>query len=61
MWAPGVTSCIIRFICHIPAGMMGVNGKGLYDAVDGLGDIYNVIPHGKDFLEGLKIICIAVC
>lgn len=60
MWGPGGVSCIIRFICHIPTGMMGISGLSTYTQLASLGDIYDNIPHGKAFLEGMSFIGYAV-
>lgn len=60
MWDPGAVSCIIRFVCHIPTGMMGAQGIAIYNKVKGLGDIYDIIPHGRTFLQGLQIVGFAV-
>lgn len=53
----GGWSCIVRFACHMPMGMVGFSGRGLYDAVKDLDTtgIYDVIPHGQSFLYGLKM------
>ncbi|KAK3293015.1 uncharacterized protein B0H64DRAFT_327902 [Chaetomium fimeti] len=56
MWGPGTPSWIIRFICHIPTGMMGINCLGTYRQSTGLGDIYDVIPHGRAFLQGMQFL-----
>jgi hypothetical protein len=53
----GIPSCIIRFICHIPSGMVGFNGQSLYNSakrLDGTG-IYDEIPNGREFLQGLQL------
>ncbi|KAK4249329.1 hypothetical protein C7999DRAFT_12807 [Corynascus novoguineensis] len=55
MWGPGGVGCIIHFICHIPAGMM-VDALVIYTQVDALGDIYDVIPHGKTFKQGMQFL-----
>ncbi|KAF7555457.1 hypothetical protein G7Z17_g2107 [Cylindrodendrum hubeiense] len=52
----GVTSCILRFAGHIPTGMMGFTGLNLYNHANKLGNIYDVIPHGRTFLHGVKIV-----
>ncbi|GIJ86993.1 hypothetical protein Asppvi_005892 [Aspergillus pseudoviridinutans] len=59
MWGPGIASCIFRFICHIPTGMMGFDGIHIYEQAKSLGKIYDVIPQGWNFLRGLHIIGIA--
>lgn len=53
----GGWSCVIRFACHIPMGMIGFGGRGIYNTVKGLADdgLYDVLPHGHAFLEGLKM------
>lgn len=53
----GSWTCVVRFACHIPMGMVGLGGKGLYNTVKGLADtgIYDAIPHGQTFLSGLKM------
>lgn len=51
----GVVSVVIRFICHIPAGIAGIGALGLYNSAKGLGDIFDVIPNGHRFLHGLQI------
>ncbi|KAL2130158.1 hypothetical protein VTI74DRAFT_6813 [Chaetomium olivicolor] len=56
MWGHGVFSSIIRFICHIPTGMIGINGLTYYNRVKGLGDIYDVIPSGGSLLKGMAIV-----
>ncbi|KAK4040818.1 hypothetical protein C8A01DRAFT_15382 [Parachaetomium inaequale] len=56
MWGPGGVSCIIRFICHIPSGMMGARSLTNYNYSMGLGDIYDVIPHGKTFIQGMGVV-----
>ena len=61
MWGPGAVACIISFICHVPAGMMGFHGLSLYNSARGLGDIYNVIPHGHELLQGLGFVSYTVC
>jgi hypothetical protein len=60
MWGPGGVSCIIRFICHIPSGMMGARSLTNYNHGMGLGDIYDVIPHGKTFIQGMGVVGYAV-
>ncbi|CAI4215493.1 unnamed protein product [Parascedosporium putredinis] len=55
MGLSGIPSCIIRFICHIPSGMGGVGGMAQYNKVKVLQDVLEVVPHGKDYLRGLKI------
>ena len=60
MWGPGGISSFIRFICHIPTGMLGFNNLSLYQGVRNLGDIYDVIPYGRDLLQGMKIVTGAV-
>jgi hypothetical protein len=55
----GVPSAVIRFACHIPLGILSFDGLWLYDAVNSL-DIFQVLPHGQTFLQGLRIIAIAV-
>lgn len=52
----GIPSCIIRFICHIPTGMAGFGGNDVYHKANGLGDIYDAVPHGREFLHGLKLV-----
>ncbi len=61
MWGPGGVACIISFICHIPAGMMGFHGLSIYNSARGLGDIYDVIPHGHELLQGLSFVSYTVC
>lgn len=61
MWGPGATSCIIRFICHIPTGMMGFEGYDYYQSVKDYGEIYDSIPNGWIFLQGMKTVGMAVC
>ncbi|KAH7146300.1 hypothetical protein EDB81DRAFT_487107 [Dactylonectria macrodidyma] len=56
MFKLGIVSSVIRFAGHIPTGMMGVTGLSLYKSAKTLGDIYDVIPHGHAFLQGLKIV-----
>lgn len=56
----GVVSCVVSFICHIPLGMVGINGVSMYNKVRNLGDIYNVIPHGASFLDGLSYVAYTV-
>jgi hypothetical protein len=56
----GVVSCIISLICHIPLGMAGIKGVTLYNKVRNLGDIYDVIPHGARFLDGLAYVAYTV-
>ncbi|KAK3361659.1 hypothetical protein B0T24DRAFT_642103 [Lasiosphaeria ovina] len=57
MSGQGVVSCIIRFACHIPTGMMGVTGLGLWKNARDVGPgIFDAIPHGWDFLEGLRVV-----
>ena len=60
MWGPGGVACIISFICHVPAGMMGFHGLSLYNSARGLGDIYDAIPHGREFLQGLSLVSYTV-
>ncbi len=55
MWGPGGIACIISFICHVPAGMVGVNGISNWKNAQDLGGIYDVIPHGQVFFRGLTI------
>ncbi|KAJ6443354.1 L-2,4-diaminobutyrate decarboxylase [Purpureocillium lavendulum] len=52
----GIPSVIIRFICHLPLGFLASNGLGMYNNMKGLGSIYGVIPGGRSFLEGARII-----
>lgn len=52
----GIPSSIIRFICHIPTGMVGFNGNGIYNRATGLDDIYDAIPRGRVFLHGLELV-----
>ncbi|EER29966.1 hypothetical protein D8B26_007239 [Coccidioides posadasii str. Silveira] len=54
MW-PGLPSVIIRFVCHVPTGMVGIIGLNLYNLVHDL-DIYDVLPNGKSFLQGLHLV-----
>ncbi|KAK4143466.1 uncharacterized protein C8A04DRAFT_12324 [Dichotomopilus funicola] len=56
MPAPGVASCIIRFICAVPTGLSGFNSLVGYMGSKDLGDIFDVIPHGRDFLKGMRIL-----
>lgn len=56
----GVVSCVLSFICHIPLGMVGINGVSMYNKVRNLGDIYNTIPHGASFLDGLAYVAYTV-
>lgn len=53
----GGWTCVVRFACHIPMGMMAFGGRSLYNAVKGLTEtgIYDVIPHGHTFLSGLQM------
>jgi hypothetical protein len=60
MWGPGGFACIVSFICHIPSGMVGINGLSDWKNAKDLGDIYDVIPHGRVFLQGLQFSGIAV-
>lgn len=55
MGLSGIPSCIIRFICHIPSGMGGIGGMAQYNKIKDFQDVLEVIPHGKDYLLGLKI------
>jgi len=54
----GAWSCIVRFACHIPMGVVAFNGRGMHEAVKGLDavGIYNVIPGGRAFLSGLQML-----
>ncbi|KAK7224130.1 hypothetical protein V2G26_012133 [Clonostachys chloroleuca] len=53
----GVPSCIIRFICHIPTGILGSRGLGYQnDALKLDDDLFNSIPNGLQFREGLQIL-----
>jgi hypothetical protein len=36
--------------------MMGISGLSTYTQLAGLDDIYDVIPHGRAFLEGMGFI-----
>ncbi|KAK3900570.1 hypothetical protein C8A05DRAFT_17130 [Staphylotrichum tortipilum] len=56
MWGPGAPACIISFICHVPSGMMGINTLTAYLNAQELGDIYDFLPHGKEFMVGLAIL-----
>ena len=56
----GAVSCVVSFICHIPLGMVGINGLALYKMAQGLGDITNVIPHGANFINGLACVAYTV-
>lgn len=51
-----VPSIAIRFICHIPSAMCGISTLGLYKDVKGLENVFDVIPNGHRFLQGLKIV-----
>ncbi|KAK3897750.1 hypothetical protein C8A05DRAFT_38676 [Staphylotrichum tortipilum] len=53
----GAWSIIIRFACHLPLGIVGFNGRSLYDSVNDFEStgIYDVIPHGREFLYGLSM------
>jgi len=55
----GVPSAVIRFICHIPLGILGFDGIFLYNCVRSL-DIFRLLPHGQTFHEGLRIVGQAV-
>ncbi|CAG9986659.1 unnamed protein product [Clonostachys byssicola] len=53
----GVPSCIIRFICHIPTGILGSRGLVYQNDALKLGDgLFNSIPNGHQFREGLQIV-----
>ncbi len=60
MWGPGGAACIISFICHVPTAMLGINSITAYMSTGELGDIYDVLPHGRLFLSGLAILGIVV-
>ncbi|KAL2022441.1 hypothetical protein VTK56DRAFT_5270 [Thermocarpiscus australiensis] len=57
MVALGGWSCIVRFACHIPMGIVGFGGRALYDTVKDLDrtGIYDVIANGRAFLYGLQM------
>ncbi|KAM5386866.1 hypothetical protein ACJZ2D_000159 [Fusarium nematophilum] len=56
MGSSGVVSAGLRFCGHLPTGMMGFSGINLYNRAKTLGDIYDVIPHGRAFLQGLQLV-----
>ena len=45
-------SSTVHFICFVPAIFVGAN---LYEGAKDLGDIYDVIPNGWNFLQGMAI------
>lgn len=53
----GVWSVVIRFACHLPLGIVGFTGRDLYEKVNDFEStgIYDVIPHGREFLYGLAM------
>ncbi len=53
----GAWSIPIRFVCHIPLGMVGFNGRALYDSVNDFEStgLFDVIPNGREFLYGLSM------
>ncbi|VUC21292.1 unnamed protein product [Clonostachys rosea] len=53
----GVPSCIIRFICHVPTGILGSRGLEYQnDALKLDGSLFDSIKNGHQFLEGLQIL-----
>ncbi|KAF3481517.1 uncharacterized protein GIQ15_04276 [Arthroderma uncinatum] len=51
----GLPSCILRFICHIPTGDAGFNGRKVYDLIKKVDDI-QAFPNGEEFLKGLNFV-----
>lgn len=56
----GIPAAIIRFICHPFTFFVGINGFLIYRGAKELGDIYDVVPRGHDFMQGMRIVGIAV-
>ena len=53
----GAWTCVVRFACHAPMGMMAFGGRDIYNFAKSLADtgIYDVIPNGHTFLSGLQM------
>lgn len=56
----GIPAVIIRFICQPFTFLMGINGFRIYCGAKELGDIYDVVLRGHDFMQGICIVGIAV-
>ncbi|KAL1844542.1 hypothetical protein VTK73DRAFT_2331 [Phialemonium thermophilum] len=57
MGMAGGWSCIVRFALHIPLGIVGISGSNLSGAISPLKatGIYDVVPHGRSFLYGVRM------
>lgn len=61
MSGTGIPSCVFRLICIVPLIVMTTDAPKLYKAASRLeGSLYDAIPHGNSFIQGLKIVLVAV-